>query len=77
MPVERGGVPQWLDAYVTLTTGVPPAGTEAGTAARLREALMGKLPGYMLPRSIHFVSALPLTANGKVDRRKLVESTAK
>ena len=77
MPVERGGAPQWLDAYVTLTTGVPPAGTEIGTAARLRESLMGKLPGYMLPRSIHFVSTLPLTANGKVDRRRLVGSVAK
>lgn len=77
MPVERGGVPQWLDAYVTLTTGVPPAGAEAGTAARLRETLMGKLPSYMLPRSIRFVSALPLTSNGKVDRRKLVEEAAK
>ncbi len=77
MPVERGGAAQWLDAYVTLTTGVPPAGTEIGTATRLREALMGKLPGYMLPRSIHFVSALPLTANGKVDRRRLVEGVGR
>ena len=62
MPVERGGAPQWLDAYVTLTTGVPSAGTETASAARLRELLAGKLPGYMLPRSIHFVPALPLTA---------------
>ena len=75
MPVERGGTAQWLDAYVTLTTGRPPAGTETVAAARLREQLTGKLPGYMLPRSIHFVSTLPLTANGKVDRRKLVEAT--
>ncbi len=77
MPVVRGGATQWLDAYVTLTTGVPPAGTEINTAFRLREALMSKLPGYMLPRSIHFVSTLPLTANGKVDRRRLAESVAK
>ena len=77
MPFERGGVPQWLDAYVTLTGGVPPTGTEADHAARLREALTGKLPGYMLPRAIYFVSALPLTANGKVDRRRLVEEARK
>ena len=76
MPVVRGGTPQWLDAYVTLTTGNPPAGTETTVAARLREGLTGKLPGYMLPRSIHFVAALPLTANGKVDRRQLREAVA-
>ncbi len=77
LPVERGGAPQWLDAYVTLTTGLPPAGTETATAGRLRELLGGKVPGYMLPRSIHFVAALPLTANGKVDRRKLAEAVGK
>ena len=75
MPVERGGSPQWLDAYVTLTAGIPPSGAEAGTSARLREALMSKLPGYMLPRSIRFVSNMPLTPNGKIDRRKLVEES--
>ena len=73
IPVERGGTPQWLDAYVTLTTGTPPAGTETEAAICLREMLTGRLPTYMLPRSIHFVATLPLTANGKVDRRKLVE----
>ena len=26
VPVERGGAPQWLDAYVTLTAGAPPPG---------------------------------------------------
>ena len=77
MPVVRGGAAQWLDAYVTLTTGSPPAGMEAAAAGRLRALLMEKLPGYMLPRSIHFVDTLPLTANGKVDRRKLVEAVGK
>ena len=77
MPIVRGGTPQWLEAYVTLTAGVPPAGTETATAARLRELLTGKLPSYMLPRLIHFVASLPLTANGKVDRRKLVEAVGR
>lgn len=76
LPVERNGAPQWLDAYVVLAAGIPPAGAETGMAARLREALMGRLPGYMLPRSIRFAAALPLTANGKVDRRRLAEEGA-
>jgi D-alanine--poly(phosphoribitol) ligase subunit 1 len=77
LPVERGGVPQWLDAYVTRTSGVPPPEEAAAAAAHLRQELTGKLPSYMLPRSIHFISALPLTANGKVDRRKLTEEARK
>ena len=77
LPVERGGIPQWLDAYVTRTTGVPAAGEEVAVARHLRQELMGKLPGYMLPRSIHFVDALPLTANGKVDRRRLAKEAGR
>ena len=77
LPIERGGVPQWLEAYVTRTAGVPPLGEEAAVARSLRQELMGKVPGYMLPRSIHFVDAFPLTPNGKVDRRKLAQVAAK
>jgi thioesterase domain-containing protein/acyl carrier protein len=37
----------------------------------LREFLRRKIPGYMLPASIVFVDNIPLTLNGKVDRRAL------
>ncbi|MGN6320532.1 MAG: non-ribosomal peptide synthetase [Dyella sp.] len=37
----------------------------------LLEGLRRRLPDYMVPRRIHFVDALPLTINGKVDRRAL------
>ena len=30
------------------------------------------LPDYMIPREIHFVDELPRSANGKIDRRKLI-----
>src|SRR6185369_9074825 len=40
--------------------------------AELRTHLAGKLPAYMIPASFSFLPALPLTPQGKVDRRSLV-----
>jgi acyl carrier protein len=49
-------------------------GAEGGvTAAELQEQLQKKLPEYMVPRAWVFLEKLPLTANGKVDRRGLPE----
>jgi len=37
----------------------------------LRDRLGESLPGYMVPSAFHWRNALPLTANGKVDRKAL------
>jgi pyochelin synthetase len=39
--------------------------------ADLRDFLARRLPDYMLPSKIHVVDALPLTANGKIDYKKV------
>ncbi|HLJ99911.1 MAG TPA: condensation domain-containing protein, partial [Streptosporangiaceae bacterium] len=49
---------------------VPAAGAEIDPAA-LRKAAGRTLPGYMLPAAIVVLDRLPLTANGKLDRRAL------
>jgi amino acid adenylation domain-containing protein len=41
------------------------------TDERLREVLGASLPGYMIPSHFVAVASLPLTQNGKIDRRAL------
>ena len=54
-----------LVAYVT------PRQTGARDSAAVRDFLGAQLPGYMIPSIIVWVEALPLNANGKVDRNAL------
>ena len=53
-----------LVAYVT-------SDQQAITVATIREALTGKLPNYMLPSAVVRLDAMPLTPNGKIDRKAL------
>ena len=50
------------------------SGTPETSAASLKARLAETLPGYMVPRRIRFLEALPMTPNGKLDRQALVES---
>lgn len=56
-----------LAAYLTTTNCVTP------TAGELRDFLRASLPDYMLPSLFVKIAALPLTANGKIDRNALPE----
>ncbi len=47
---------------------------EGDTAALLRE-LKALLPRYMIPNVLQRLDSMPLTPNGKIDRRLLLEST--
>lgn len=63
---ERDGN-KYLAAYLV---------TEAGVSIneeQLRESLASSLPEYMVPSTFSFIDTLPLTINGKLDRRALPE----
>jgi len=61
-----------LVAFVALAKK-PAEDEEFKTALALKEELARKLPAYMVPRTIVFMESLPMTPNGKADRRKLAE----
>ncbi|HEX9935803.1 MAG TPA: amino acid adenylation domain-containing protein, partial [Longimicrobium sp.] len=69
-----GGADKRLVAYVVARNGVAPE------PAALRGALQARLPDHMVPSAFVVLPAIPLTPNGKVDRRALpapqVETTA-
>jgi amino acid adenylation domain-containing protein len=59
-----------LAAYLVMSNGTTPA------AADLRGFLQSALPDYMVPTVFVTLPAMPLTANGKVDRIALPEPNA-
>ncbi|MDV3349196.1 amino acid adenylation domain-containing protein [Leptothoe sp. LEGE 181152] len=64
---ERPGVKRLVAYPVTAQS----AKTESQLTPELRKLLAEKLPAYMVPSTFIFLDSLPLTANGKVDRRQL------
>lgn len=68
LPVEKKGKVDHLQAFVLPTETVV---DEFKSMQAIKEALRQNLPDYMIPRRFTFVSVMPMTPNGKVDRRAL------
>jgi D-alanine--poly(phosphoribitol) ligase subunit 1 len=71
LPVLRNGQVDSLAAFVIGQDAG--AGFNGSGSQWLRARLGDRVPAYMLPRVVRFVDRFPMTANGKVDRRKLGE----
>ncbi|MGW1741618.1 amino acid adenylation domain-containing protein [Nocardia sp. NPDC001965] len=57
--------------YVPETDSVFTTDSEAENATRIRARLAERLPDYMIPAALVRLDRLPLTANGKLDRKAL------
>lgn len=64
VPTDRQGVAALKDAVALSRTD----------AAVYRDALARSLPDYMLPAAFAFISHMPLTGNGKIDRGALTST---
>ncbi len=68
---SQGRVPdQQLVAYITLK------GRERTDPSQLQEFLSGRLPRYMIPTACIILDRMPLTPNGKIDRRALPQPSS-
>ncbi|CAH1200787.1 Tyrocidine synthase 3 [Paenibacillus plantiphilus] len=73
---DRDGI-LYLCAYIVAATGkegeVAARGKEAEATAEVKASLQRKLPAYMVPSFFVALEELPLTTNGKLDRKALPE----
>ena len=69
LPRRDGEKIKSLTAFVN----APELSGTLADAKLIKFLLKEKLPHYMIPRNIKFVDKLPMTANGKLDRKKLEE----
>lgn len=65
-PIEKQGKVQFLIASVVLNDNTV-------DEASIKAALQTKLPEYMIPRKINITDIIPMTPNGKIDRKQLKE----
>jgi pyochelin synthetase len=71
--LRRDGAPV-LHAFACGVPATEVSGVDL--AGMLREHCAAVLPAYMVPRHLHLLESLPLSANGKVDRAALKPPTA-
>lgn len=69
VPKESGGKIRHLVAFIVKE------GSKGDFSERklVKTELKNMIPSYMIPKKIEFVESLPLTGNGKLDRKKLRE----
>ena len=67
LPKYDGDKIKSLVAYVK----APSMEGSFGDGKKIKSLLKEKIPAYMVPKNIKFLDKMPMTANGKLDRKKL------
>ena len=65
---QDGAAGKHLHAYLVAA----PDSERSTLAERVRNALASRLPAHMVPGHLHLIDAIPLTPNGKLDRKALM-----
>src|SRR5205814_7005419 len=69
----KDGVVVYDESAQRLVAYVIPQDNKGISTTNLRNSLKTKLPAYMVPSILEVIDALPVTANGKINRRALPE----
>lgn len=70
VPIDEGGKVKYLQAVCVYRE---PVSKSRKLQKLVKERLAEFVPAYMIPRKIQFVDEIPVTANGKADRKKVKE----
>jgi len=70
LPVNKGGT---LDSLAAVVVPAQRSVDELAAISAIKSQLGARVPAYMVPRKFIFIDVLPMTPNGKADRRKLAE----
>lgn len=71
LPRVRNGIIKNLVAFLVLEENETDTSFQRGQG--IREELKQRLPDYMVPKKINFIDKMPLSNNGKIDRKILEE----
>ncbi|SDM86671.1 non-ribosomal peptide synthetase [Allokutzneria albata] len=64
-------IAEWPDRGRTLVAFYSTPENSAALPDQLRDHLAAELPEYMVPSHFHWLESLPLTGNGKIDKKRL------
>lgn len=70
VPIYEDGKVKYLKAYCIYSD---PIESEFKTQKLVKQQMAEFVPDYMIPKKIRFVDEIPVTANGKADRKRIQE----
>ena len=73
IPKEADGKVKYLVGFVRKKVDAEDASDKREMTKRIKTELKTLIPEYMVPKRIRFIENMPITSNGKTDRKKLKE----